>query len=164
MNAPASGTPQRAVAENRSCWGVILTGLDIKRDRGLDHQAFNKKIDDSCTTITHGMTGEKNYIITLAPSTNRSHLHHADHVLKRIPFFRWWLDPTISELQFERAITLTLARVFLQFILLCGAPKKCSPSRVEDSEWNSYVMTPKFFVEQVLSTHRILIRSKDKSD
>ena len=63
MNAPASGTPQRAVAENRSCWGVILTGLDIKRDRGLDHQAFNKKIGDSCT-ITHGMTGEKNYIIT----------------------------------------------------------------------------------------------------
>ena len=94
MNAPASGTPQRAVAENRSCWGVILTGLDIKRDRGrdrghnrgLDHQAFNKKIGDSCTTITHGMTGEKNYIITLAPSRNRSHLHRADHVLKRIPF------------------------------------------------------------------------------
>ena len=138
-----------------TCWGVILTGLDIKRDRGrdrgLDHQAFNKKIGDSCTTITHGMTGEKNYIITLAPSRNRSHLHHADHVLKRIPFFRWWLDPTISELQFERAITLTRARVFLQFICFAGHRKNAPHQGWKIVNGIPTCWHSKSFVEQVLS-------------
>ena len=87
----------------------------------------------------------------LAPSTNRSHLHHADHVLKRIPFFRWWLDPTISELQFERAITLTRARVFLQFICFAGHRKNAPHQGWKIVNGIPTCWHSKSFVEQVLS-------------